>query len=737
MSTNDPHPIPLDQDLVAPELEELRGEIVRVTFTNRDSGWTVARVKVKGKKELVAVVGCMHDPAPGQTVKLRGDWVEDPKWGRQFKIEFCETALPETVEGIRVFLQSELVKGVGAATAGRIVKEFGEETLEVLDKEPERLFEVKKITKKQVEAIIRAWEDHKAVRDVMLFLQAHEISTGFALRIIEFYGPRALEVVQSNPYRLAMDLHGIGFLTADRIARKLGFPKDSELRAEAGAVYVLTEMAGKGHVLAPYEDFLQQCAGELEVEPALIEEAVRSLVMAGLVVREQPSPDCPEALYLKRFHVAEKGSADLLKQLTGSPKTVRPIEAEKAIEWVEKQQKIQLADRQKEAIRRAAANKVLVITGGPGTGKTTIIEAILRIFSAIKAKSLLAAPTGRAAKRMAEATGREAVTIHRLLEYSPQQGGFVRNKDNTLNCSLLIVDEASMMDTVLFYHLLSAVSPGTTLILVGDVNQLPSVGPGNVLNDVIQSGAAEVVELNEIFRQAQQSSIVMSAHAINRGDMPFLEPPQEGLSDFYFMQQDDPEQALAKIVEMVTERIPARFHLDPMDDVQVLAPMHKGVVGAINLNKELQRALNPEGPHLQKGHKRFRLNDKVMQVRNNYEKEIFNGDIGRVIDLDKEDKELVVRFDDRNVALEYAELDELEPAYAVTIHKSQGSEYPAVVVPIMTQHYIMLQRNLLYTAVTRGRKLVVLVGAKKALAIAVNNNTMLRRHTCLAARLGA
>ncbi|MGE4296654.1 MAG: ATP-dependent RecD-like DNA helicase [Desulfovibrionaceae bacterium] len=718
----------------------LRGEIVRVVFTNPDTGWTVARLRPeqgtqdpRARGREIAIVGVIMDPTPGQFLTLTGQWVQDAKYGEQFKVATCVPAAPATEAGIRNYLGSSWFKGIGEKNANLIVDAFGEHTLVVLDENPELLLSVKGIGKKRLEQIKAAWAEHRDTREVMLFLQSHNISEAYALRIFKQYGHDAVNVVTKNPYRLAMEVSGIGFLIADAIACKLGFPKDSELRAQAGTLYVLQQTADQGHVFCPWHELVGQAAGVLGVDRAVVEEALESLEALKLVAVEEHEGR-GQAVYLKALQVAEKSIAARMQALAGTPKSVHAVQADKAIVWVQAKLGIELAGRQMEAISRAARDKILVITGGPGTGKTTIINAVIRIFSEQGARILLAAPTGRAAKRMAEATGREAKTIHRMLEYT-QAVGFVKNEANPLNCGLLVVDEASMIDTVLMHHLLKAVPLGATLILVGDVNQLPSVGPGNVLGDIIASETVPVVELKHIFRQAQESAIVRNAHAINAGVPPDLRPPAGELSDFYFIHKEDPAEALATIVDMVRNRIPARFGFDPVDDVQVLTPMHKGVVGAANLNVHLQRALNPDSFGIERGDRRFHVGDKVMQVRNNYEKDVFNGDIGRITGIDAKARTATIRIDEREVPYEFSELDEVIPAYAVSIHKSQGSEYPAVVVPVTTQHYVLLQRNLLYTAVTRGKRLVVLVGTVKALNIAVGNASMRERHTWLAHRL--
>jgi exodeoxyribonuclease V alpha subunit len=721
-------------------LADLQGQIERITYTNDENGYTIAKVKVYGRRDLVTVVGNLLAPTPGEILKMQGEWGTHPKYGEQFRVVQYKSLVPASVYGIEKYLGSGLIKGIGPIMAKRIVKTFGKETLDVIEQEVEKLAEVEGIGKKRVEMVRKAWADQKEIRQVMLFLQSHGVSSSYATKIFKTYGNDAIEVVQENPYRLATDIFGIGFLTADRIAEKLGFAKDSELRAEAGILYVLHQLADDGHVYYPLEPLLTECQEILEVDHGILLRALDTLgagqrIVQGDLDENEDSRGGHQAVYLAKYHLSETNIAARLRTLITAPKAIRPINPGKAIAWVQQQLDITLASRQVEAVRRALTSKVVVITGGPGTGKTTIINAILKIFAKARVKFLLAAPTGRAAKRMSEATGHDAKTIHRLLEYSIQKGGFQKNDKTPLKCDLLIVDEASMIDTILMHHLLKAVPLNATLILVGDVNQLPSVGAGAVLQDIIASRAVPVMELNEIFRQARESLIIVNAHKINQGLMPTFRPSGHKLEDFYFIEQEEPEKVLGIILELVKERIPNRFGFDPIDDIQVLTPMHKGLVGAGNLNQELQQALNPGPDSLTRGGRNFRLHDKVMQIQNNYEKEVFNGDLGRIVRIDPESQEVVIDFDGRKVPYDYADLDEVVLAYAISIHKSQGSEYPVVVIPILTQHYVLLQRNLIYTAVTRGRKLVVMVGTRKALAMGIKNDKTKRRYTFLRNRL--
>ena len=723
---------------------ELTGQIEHLTYTNTDDGFTVARLKVDGRRDPVTVLGTMVAPAVGETLRLKGQWVRHPVYGEQFRISSYERAMPATIEGIEKYLGSGMIKGLGPVMARRIVDRFGKETLEVIETAIERLAEVEGIGQKRIETIRAAWQDQREIRDVMIFLQAHGVGAGYAQKIFRRYGRQSINVVTENPFRLATDMEGIGFVTADRIAAKLGFPAESKLRITAGVLYVLDKLSQEGHVYYPYEALISECRKTLSVGMETVAGAIDDLAQADRIVLEQLDKDHGsvqanrKAVYLKSFHVCETGIARRIALLSAAPKTCRPVQVDRALPWVQQRLAMELAVDQVDAVRAALEKKVLVITGGPGTGKTTIVNAVLQIFSRIGASALLAAPTGRAAKRLGETCGREAVTIHRLLEFSMGRGGFQRSEKHPLDADLLVIDEASMIDTVLMYHLLKAVPAGATLILVGDVHQLPSVGPGTVLKDIIESGTVTVVELREIFRQASQSRIIVNAHRINNGllpDMRTAESPGPTAEDFFFIQQEDPQRVVEIILELTQSRIPRRFGLDPVNDIQVLTPMHRGLAGASNLNRRLQNELNPGQDLISRGEQSFRAGDKVMQVRNNYDKEVFNGDIGRIVRIDSFSRQVICRFDDREVPYEAADLEEIVPAYAISVHKSQGSEYPAVVIPVLTQHFLLLQRNLIYTAVTRGRILVVMVGTRKALAIAVKNDKPRHRYTHLQQRL--
>jgi exodeoxyribonuclease V alpha subunit len=721
-------------------LTDLEGQIERITYTNEENGFTIAKVRVRGRRDVVTVVGNLMSPAPGEVLKMTGEWSSHPKYGEQFKVSYYKTEIPATVHGIRKYLGSGLIKGIGPVMAERIVKKFGIRTLDIIENEIDKLSEVDGVGTKRIEMIRKAWTDQREIRDVMLFLQAHGIGSGYATKIFKQYGYNSISVVKKNPYRLATEIFGIGFLTADRIAEKLGFDKSSMMRVEAGIIYVLHQLAEEGHVFYPYEILIDKCRDILDVNREVLASAMANLSLTQQIVIEDLNKAFEEfrmnnkAVYLANFFRSESGISERMAILISTLKSIRRIDSEKAVEWVQRQLSITLAEKQVEAIRCAIENKAMVITGGPGTGKTTIIHAILKIFSRLNIQIMLAAPTGRAAKRMGETTGFDARTIHRLLEFSIQKGGFQRNEKNPLECDLLIIDEVSMVDTVLMYTLLKAVPSHTTLILVGDVNQLPSVGPGNVLKDIIASAAVPVVELNEIFRQARQSRIVVNAHKVNQGIIPYFKETDHP-TDCFFIEQEDPNRVLEIILELIRERIPRRFGFDPVDDIQVLTPMHKGVIGAQNLNVELQNILNPGDSGVIRSGMTFRVDDKVMQVKNNYEKDIFNGDIGRIKHIRQEDQEVIISFEGRDIIYDYPDLDEIVLAYAVSVHKSQGSEYPAVVIPVHTQHFILLQRNLIYTAITRGRNLVVMVGTKKALAIGVKNDKTEKRYTYLQYRL--
>ncbi|MFQ5655394.1 MAG: ATP-dependent RecD-like DNA helicase, partial [Planctomycetota bacterium] len=667
--------------------------------------------------------------------RIRGAWEFHRRHGRQFRAESFVTLRPSTLIGIERYLGSGMVRGMGKVMAARLVAHFGMKTLDVIEGEGERLTEVEGIGPKRRERILEAWAEQREIKDVMIFLQGHGISPAHAARIYRLHGSGAIAAVRENPYRLAREIEGIGFGTADRIARSLGIPATSPHRLEAGVLHLLRRFADDGHVFAPRELALSEVEALLDVEGPLVESALESLAMKGRIVLEEATQGT--AVYLRRHFQWEVECAERLGALLATRARTVPIHGERAIAWFEAHQGIRLARRQRLGVLRALEGKALVITGGPGTGKTTIINAIIRILEMKACRILLAAPTGRAARRMQDASGRPARTLHRLLEFDPRDRSFQRHEDRPLEADLVILDEVSMVDLGLFHALLRALPRGARLVLVGDSDQLPSVGAGSVLRDLLRSGIMESVRLEEVFRQARQSEIVVNAHRVNCGEMPIsTRSPDEG-GDFFFVEQEDPQTILDRLKEMVSERIPRRFGVDPTDEIQVLSPMVRGLLGTANLNAELQRLLNPgrEGPL--RGGRLFRRGDRVMQVRNNYDLSVFNGDVGRIASVDGVEQRLVVRHEDREVRYGHRDLEDLTLSYACTVHKSQGSEFPVVVIPLHTQHYVMLRRNLLYTAITRGRRLVVIIGSRKAASIAVGSRPVEERHTRLAQRLRA
>jgi len=784
--------------------DQLYGTVERVTYYSEETGYSVIRLNVEDRsapagravrlsprssgRGLVTVVGNLPEVNPGESLRLEGIWTTHPQYGRQFKAERCEQILPATVEGIKRYLGSGLVKGVGPVTAARIVQRFGADTLRMLDEEPRRLREALGVGPKRAAAIAKAWEEQKQIREVMLFLQSHGVTTGLAVKIYKTYGDDALQVVQDDPYRLARDIWGVGFKTADKIARDLGLPPDAPSRVQAGVAHALSRLANEGHVYAPEPDLVREATKLLDVPSELVNEAIGALDADEVVRREtlvyppplsspptggKAPPTSPSlggeaplsppllggkaplsspplggrergqavreerAVYLAPFYYSEIGVTRRLRALVESPATrlapFRSVDWEALLAQVTRDSAVELSPQQREAVRAALTHKVTVLTGGPGTGKTVSMRTVIGALEAMGRSYALCAPTGRAAKRLSEATERSAKTVHRLLEYSPLEG-FRRNEENPLGVDCLIVDEASMLDILLTNHLLKAVDPAAHVLFVGDVDQLPSVGAGDVLRDVIASGRAAVVRLTTIFRQAANSGIVVNAHRINQGQMPIL----NHFDDFYFFSEKDPQEAAELLVDIVQRRIPRKFGLDPVDQVQVLAPMYRGACGVSNLNGRLQETLNPASPRKPErrlGGRAFRVGDRVMQTRNNYLRDVYNGDIGRVTGIDPVEQTLTVSIDNRPVVYDWGEADELTHAFAVSIHKSQGSEYPAVVIPVLTQHYLMLQRNLLYTGITRAKQLVVLVGTRRAIGIAVRNNKVRDRHSGLGVRL--
>ena len=737
--------------------DQLEGSVERITYYNDENGYSVIRLTVVGRSDLVTVVGNLPEVQPGESLRLEGEWTTHPQYGRQFQAEWCEQVLPASAEGLKAYLGSGMIKGVGPVTAKRIVQRFGTDTLRVLDEEPERLREALGVGPKRAAALAKAWEEQKQIREVMMFLQTHGVSTNLAVKIYKAYGDDALQIVQEDPYRLARDIWGVGFKTADKVAQDLGLPHDAPSRIQAGVAYALSQMADQGHVYAPVDKLVSEASPLLEVDPNLIEEAISVLDHEKVVEREtlryptavgtsevasQSSIREEEAVYLAPFYYGEVGVTNRLQDLLDASDTrlapFRSVDWDGLLSQVTRDAAIELSDEQHRAVRAALTNKVTVLTGGPGTGKTVTVRTVIGALEAFRRRYALCAPTGRAAKRLSEATDRPAKTIHRLLEYSPQHG-FQRNEDAPLEVDCLIVDEASMLDLLLANRLLKAIPPSAHVLFVGDVDQLPSVGAGDVLRDIIDSQSVTIVKLTEIFRQAADSGIVVNAHRINRGRFPVLNE----FDDFFYFSKEDPPDAAALLVDIVQRRVPSKFGYDPLDDIQVMAPMYRGDCGVSNLNQILQAALNPPAPgrpEKRLGGRIFRVGDKVMQTRNNYDKDVYNGDIGRVSRLDPVEQILTVRFDegsgqDHIAVYDWVECDELAHAFAISVHKSQGSEYTAVVLPILTQHYLLLQRNLLYTAVTRAKRLVVLVGTRKAIWIAVKNDKVSDRHSGLSVRL--
>lgn len=718
---------------------KIRCVVERITYQSMETGYTVLKARVKEYTELVAVVGNLLDANVGSVLLVEGSWKVDSRYGRQFMAESWEETLPATVYGIEKYLGSGLIKGVGPKFAKRIVRMFGTETIAVIEDDIDRLRQIEGIGEKRIRMIQESWQKQKEVKNIMLFLQSNGVSTAYAAKIYKEYGNESIDKVKENPFRLADDIWGIGFKTADTIAEKLGFGRDSFVRLRSGIMYTLSALADEGHVYAEREQLAEKAVKLLEADAAHIQMTIDNMLQSEELIQEDG------ALFLPAFNYAERGVAGRLAQL-GEPAAgdMRPVpdkcgsifdafgaECHADIAALEKKLGIRYDEVQAQAIREAVTSKVMVLTGGPGTGKTTTVQGIIAAYGQMGMRILLAAPTGRAAKRMSEAAGLPAKTIHRLLECKPPEG-YQRSENNPLDGDVLIVDECSMIDIILMNSLLKALPRNMRLVLVGDIDQLPSVGAGNVLRDIIDSGRFPVIRLTRIFRQAQQSRIIMNAHRINKGEFPDISNGRD--ADFFFIQNEEPESAVQEIVALVSRKLPKYYGIRP-SEVQVLTPMQRGVLGSTNLNQTLQAALNPEGEGLRRGGFVFRLYDKVMQVKNNYDKEVFNGDIGRITAVDVQERTLQVMFDGRAVDYDVSELDELVHAYATTIHKAQGSEYPVVVMPVLMTHFVMLQRNLLYTGITRAKKILVLIGSKKALAYAVRNVTVSKRNTKLKERL--
>ena len=710
--------------------EALSGLVQRVTFHNNDTGFAVLKVKVRGHRELVAVIGQVPSISVGEHLQASGKWERNPQHGLQFRARLLQVTPPNSLEGIERYLGSGLIRGIGPTYAKRLVRAFGEDVFEVVEKVPKRLREVPGIGPLRAARITQGWSEQKTIREIMVFLQSHGVSTAQAVRIFKTYGADAVPLVSEDPYRLARDIRGVGFRSADQIARKLGISSTSPLRARAGLSYVLGEAVGRGHCALPREDLLRTSSDLLEIPREILEEALTKGLDANELIADPV--DGTECIFLPTLWDAERAITKSLAALVKGPPSWHPIEASAAVPWVEKRLRIELAPSQRRALATILSTKVSAVTGGPGVGKTTLVRAVLTILGAKGVAVALCAPTGRAAKRLNESTGLEAKTIHRLLEAGPK--GFKRDADNPLECDLLVVDETSMVDVSLMSLLLRALPSSSALLLIGDVDQLPSVGPGQVLSDILQSGAIPVARLVEVFRQEGESAIILNAHRVNRGEMPDLNQQRSAeTEDFYFVEAETPEDAAEKVVRMVSRRIPKRFGLDPVRDIQVLCPMNRGALGTQALNQALQATLNPSSgfARVERFGTVYRLGDKIMQTSNDYEKDVFNGDLGSIESIDHEAQDIVLRFEDRSINYRFGELDNVALAYAMTIHKSQGSEYPAVVIPVSTQHYVMLKRNLLYTAITRARRLVVLVGQPRALGIAIQSGERDRRWTRL------
>jgi len=719
-------------------INTLEGELERITYFNAENHYTIAKLKISKTNTLVTIVGPMPSVSPGQSLKIKGTWETHAKYGQQFKIKSYEETLPATVDGIRTYLASGIIKGIGPSTADKLVNRFGTETFEIIENRPEELLKAEGIGNAKAALICDAWKYHHAARSLMQLLQKAGVKTACFGKILRQYGVDAVNMIRNDPYRLTTDIPEIGFFFTDAIARHLGGAKDNPDRLKACIIHVMQHFTNDGHVFIFENRLIDQCRNLFQIEPDITRNAVITLCKnQELVIEDSPNNSENRIVYLKEIHRAETGIANKLKALLSVPVIPSGIDAERIATEVQKKLAIALSSEQINVLEKILSHRVVIITGGPGTGKTTLIRSINTIFEAIGKRVLLAAPTGRAARRLSEVVQRKAKTIHRLLGFNFHDNRFDKNQDNPLDADAVIIDEASMVDTFLMFHLTNAVPMTASLILVGDVFQLPAIGPGNVLSDMIQSTCMPVFYLKKIYRQAHESPIVVNAHRIRRGEFPVFKPlnASEALSEFYFLEENNPNQIVATIVDLCTKTIPEHFNLDPMHEVQVLTPMHKGIVGITHLNQVLQKALNPNPIIIETRGSAFKIGDKVMHLKNNYQKDVFNGDIGTIHAIDRKEEILSVEYYGRSVRYDFAELNEISLAYSISVHKSQGSEYPAVILPIMTQHFVLLQRNLLYTAVTRAESLVILIGTKKALTIALNNNTPKERLSGLASRL--
>jgi exodeoxyribonuclease V alpha subunit len=716
----------------------LEGELERITYFNDRNHYTIAKLKTSKTHSLVTIVGTMTAVKAGQFLKLEGTWETHPKYGQQFKIQSYKETLPATIDGIRKYLKSGIVKGIGASMAERMINHFKSDIFEIIERYPDRLVEVEGIGKAKAASICSAWKYNHAARNLMQLLQEAGVNTSYCAKMLKHYGIDAVDIIRNDPYRLASDVQELGFYLADKIALKLGVPRDDPQRIKACVLHVMQQFTNEGHVFAFEEQLFEHCSRFFSLGVDVIRNAMDVLIEEGeLIIECLPEFAGKKTVSLRELYEAEIGISGRFKALLSVPVKPPPIDSERISKEVQTKLAIALSGEQIDALEKILSHRVTIITGGPGTGKTTLIRSISAIFEALGKQVCLAAPTGRAARRLSEVTQRDAKTIHRLLGINFQDGVFLRNRDNPLDADAVIIDEASMVDTLLMFHLMNALPVTAILVLVGDVFQLPSIGPGNILSDLIKSTRIPVFYLKKIFRQAYQSPIIVNAHRIRNGDLPVFKPLDEsdGLSEFYFLEEKDPGKVVSTIVELCIKTIPRDFSLDPMHDIQVLTPMHKGVVGTAHLNQVLQRALNPNPVMVENTGSAFKIGDKVMHLKNNYQKEVFNGDIGTISAVDLKGNNFTVDYYGRTVNYDFTETDEVSLAYAISVHKSQGSEYPAVILPLMTQHYVLLQRNLLYTAITRGKRLVILIGTKKAMTIALNNDTPKKRLSGLAFRL--